>query len=119
MLVTFAGAAGMYGAEHGDNGDSGFHNYADALWWTAMLITTIGSQYWPITGEGRIVALLLSGYALGVLGYMTAALSAFLIGRDPVKAARSSPVRARSMRCATSSQSLSTASCSDSKRRMR
>jgi voltage-gated potassium channel len=84
VIVTFAGAAAMYGAER-DTHDAGFRSYADALWWTAMLITTIGSQHWPETGEGRVLALLLAGYSLGVLGYITAALSAFLIGRDGAK----------------------------------
>lgn len=97
LLVTFAGAGAMYGAEHGNRTSGpGFHNYGDALWWTAMLITTIGSQYWPATIEGRVVALLLSGYALGVLGYITAALSAFLIGRDP-NSVTSEHARARSL----------------------
>lgn len=95
VVVTFAGAAAMYAVEHGTR-DSGFRSYADALWWTAMLITTIGSQHWPSTGEGRILALLLSGYALGVLGYITAALSAFLIGRDPLNANAEVP-RSRSI----------------------
>jgi voltage-gated potassium channel len=79
VLVTFGGAAGMYGFEGGPHSE-GFETYGDALWWTAMLITTIGSQYWPTTSEGRVLALLLSGYSLGVLGYITAALSSFLIG---------------------------------------
>ncbi|MGH2416529.1 MAG: DUF389 domain-containing protein, partial [Microcystaceae cyanobacterium] len=25
--------------------ESGLHNYGTALWWTAMLITTMGSEY--------------------------------------------------------------------------
>ena len=81
VLVAFGGGAGMYAFERGVAQD-GLNSYPEALWWTAMLLSTIGSQYWPKTAEGRVLALLIAGYALGVLGYITAALSSFLIGRD-------------------------------------
>lgn len=79
-LVIFAGAAGMYAFE--GPGVGGIGSYGEALWWTAMLLTTIGSEYWPQTPEGRALALLLSVYALGILGYITATLASFFIGQD-------------------------------------
>jgi voltage-gated potassium channel len=60
----------------------GFVVYWDALWWTGMLLTTIGSQFWPATTEGRVLAFLLSLYGLAVLGYLTATFASFFIGRD-------------------------------------
>jgi len=82
LLVWFAGATGMYALEpHSTQGD-GFSSYFDALWWTAMIITTMGSAYWPRTGEGRILAVIISMVAIGVFGYLTATLSSFFIGRD-------------------------------------
>jgi voltage-gated potassium channel len=47
-----------------------------------MLLTTIGSQFWPVTTEGRALAFLLSLYGLAVLGYLTATFASFFIGRD-------------------------------------
>src|SRR5690606_8772135 len=47
LLVTGAGAAGMYAFEN-DMPD-GLNSYGEALWWTAMIMTTLGSQYWPQT----------------------------------------------------------------------
>jgi voltage-gated potassium channel len=47
-----------------------------------MLMTTMGSEYWPRTGEGRILCFLLSLYAFGVFGYVTATIATFFIGRD-------------------------------------
>jgi voltage-gated potassium channel len=81
MLV---GAAGMLGFEpHATaTGTMGFTSYSDALWWTAMLMTTIGSAYWPVTTAGRVLAFLLSVYSIGVFGYITAALSSFFVGQD-------------------------------------
>lgn len=76
-LVIAAGAAGMYAFE-----PTAFESYLSALWWTAMLVTTIGSQYWPETAEGRVLCLLLSVYGLAMFGYVTATLATFFIGRD-------------------------------------
>ena len=81
-LVTLLGAAGMWSLESEAGPGAGFRSFGDALWWTAMLLTTIGSAYWPVTDEGRALALLLSIYGLGVLGYITATLASFFVGRD-------------------------------------
>lgn len=80
VLVTFAGAAGMYAFENGAPG--GPNSYGEALWWTAMIMTTMGSQYWPQTAEGRVLCVFLALYAFGVFGYVTAALATFFVGRD-------------------------------------
>lgn len=79
-LVTFAGAAGMFAFENHVPG--GLDTYGEALWWTAMVMTTFGSQYWPETFEGRTLSILLALYAIGVFGYVTATLATYFIGRD-------------------------------------
>lgn len=76
-LIILLGAAGMYSFEYPN-----FISYGDALWWTSMIMTTLGSQYWPVTNEGRVLAFLLSLYALAVFGYITAALASVLVGKD-------------------------------------
>ena len=81
-LVAVTGAAGMYQFELDPSGRSGFPDYATALWWTAMLLTTMGSDYWPRTPEGRILCLLLALYAFAVFGYVTAAIAAHFVGKD-------------------------------------
>ncbi|MBP1598169.1 MAG: ion transporter [Acidobacteria bacterium] len=80
VLVAFAGAAGMYSFENGAPG--GLNSYGEALWWTAMVMTTMGSQYWPQTFEGRVLCVFLALYAFAVFGYLTAALATFFVGRD-------------------------------------
>jgi voltage-gated potassium channel len=82
MIVTLLGAAGMYAFENEVPVDTGLHNYGAALWWTAMLITTMGSEYWPKTPEGRVLCFFLALYAFAVFGYVTATLATFFIGRD-------------------------------------
>jgi voltage-gated potassium channel len=80
ILVTFTGAAGMYAFENVAPG--GMESYGEALWWTAMVLTTMGSQYWPQTVEGRVLHMFLALYAFAVFGYVTATLATFFIGRD-------------------------------------
>ena len=82
VLVTLAGAAGMFAFENQSPGGRGLNDYASALWWTAMIMTTMGSEYWPQTAEGRVLCLLLSLYAFAMFGYLTATLASYFIGRD-------------------------------------
>jgi voltage-gated potassium channel len=80
-LVTAATAAGMYAFE-GNLPGGGLDNYGAALWFTIMILTTLGSDYWPKTPEGRMLCILLSIYAIGVFGYITATLASFFVDRD-------------------------------------
>jgi voltage-gated potassium channel len=82
LIVAVTGAAGMYRFEIDAPGGPGFVDYGTALWWTAMLLTTMGSEYWPRTPEGRVLCLLLALYAFAVFGYVTAAIAAYFVGRD-------------------------------------
>lgn len=103
VLVTFTGAAGMAHfespaalARHGVSGAAGLAGYGDALWWTAMVMTTMGSDYWPKTSEGRLLGFLLAGYASIVYGYLTATIASYFIARDRGRdsAASADPARA-------------------------
>jgi voltage-gated potassium channel len=85
MIATVAGAAAMYAFENGVSDPAGIHDYGTALWWTAMIMTTMGSAYWPETVEGRILCVILALYSFAVFGYLTAALSTFFIDRDAAR----------------------------------
>lgn len=80
LLVLLAGSAGMYAFENQKPG--GLNTYWEALWWTAMVMTTMGSQYWPQTFEGRLLCFFLALYAFAVFGYVTATLATYFVGRD-------------------------------------
>jgi voltage-gated potassium channel len=81
VIVTLIGAAGMFAFER-ESAASGIDSFADALWWTAMIMTTMGSEQWPQTVAGRVLCVLLSLYAFAVFGYVTAMLASFFVGRD-------------------------------------
>jgi voltage-gated potassium channel len=78
VVVVLAGAAGMLAFEQ----RGAFDGYADALWWTAMLVTTLGSDFWPETTEGRVLTLMLAVYAVGVFGYLAASLASYFVGKE-------------------------------------
>lgn len=82
LLVLGLGAAGMLSFEPAHEVPGGFTGYGDALWWTGMLIASLGSDFWPATTKGRVLSLLLTLYGLAVFGYLTAAFASFFIGRD-------------------------------------
>jgi voltage-gated potassium channel len=82
LLVTISGASAMYALENGVADPNGIHDYATAVWWTAMLMTTMGSAYWPQTAEGRALCVVLALYAFAVFGYVTATLASFFVARD-------------------------------------
>ncbi|MBW3128074.1 ion channel [Hymenobacter profundi] len=79
-VVLLLGAAGMYAFENQEPG--GLTTYPEALWWTAMVLISLGSDYWPRTPEGRALCFLLALYGFTVFGYFTATLATFFIGRD-------------------------------------
>lgn len=81
LTILIVGAAGMYEFER-VAADRGLNSYGEAVWWTAMLMTTIGSEYWPVTGAGRVLCFLLSLCGIALFGYLTAALASFFVGRD-------------------------------------
>ncbi len=82
VLVALLGAGGMLAFEPASQVDGGFESYADALWWTGMLLATMGSEFWPRTPEGRILCFLLAVYGFAVFGYITASFASFFVGRD-------------------------------------
>lgn len=81
-LVILLGAGGMLTFEPAHDVEGGFAGYGEALWWTGMLVATMGSEFWPRTAEGRILCFLLALYGFAVFGYITASFASFFVGRD-------------------------------------
>lgn len=80
-IVVFAGAAGMLSFEEHVRGTP-MHSYGYALWWTSMIMTTMGSDYFPQTPAGRLRCLFLSVFAFSIFGYVTGAISSYFINKD-------------------------------------
>ncbi len=82
LLVMFSAAAGMMAFEREGPNHAVFATYSSSLWWTAMLMTSLGSEYWPKTGGGRALTLVIALYSFAVFGYITATLASFFIERN-------------------------------------
>jgi voltage-gated potassium channel len=92
VIICFVGAAGVYTFENPlalqregltpPSTPTGIGNYGEAVWWTAMMLTTMGSDYFPRTTEGRIIAWLLALYAFAIFGYITATVASLIIKVD-------------------------------------
>jgi voltage-gated potassium channel len=89
-VVYMAGAAAM-GAGLGslavldaeqDSPHSNITHYGDALWWAAETVTTVGyGDFYPVTPEGRMVAVVLMVIGIGLVGTVTAAVAAWFVRR--------------------------------------
>jgi voltage-gated potassium channel len=47
-----------------------------------MTLTTMGTDYFPKSAEGRLLCLLLATYGFAVFGYVTASVASFFVARD-------------------------------------
>ncbi|NLC58254.1 MAG: potassium channel family protein [Armatimonadetes bacterium] len=81
LLVTFFGAAGMFLVERGHPG-SEIRTFGDALWWSAASITSVGSNLAPVTPEGRFLAVTIFLFGMVVIGYITALLASYFVGKQ-------------------------------------
>lgn len=81
LLFVFCGALAALDAERRNSG-ANITTFGDALWWAAVTICTVGyGDRFPVTAEGRLVAvgLMISGVAL--VGAVTASFATWLIER--------------------------------------
>ena len=94
LIVALLGAAGLYAFERGSA--AGYDSYGEALWRTAMVITTMGSAAEPKSPEGRTLFFLLALYSFTFFGYITATLASVFVGRDAAEsgAGGEEPIRA-------------------------
>lgn len=80
-LVSFVAALGVYEAER-DAPDASITTFGDALWWVLTTITTVGyGDRYPVTTEGRLVAVALMLGGIAVLGTVTAAIATWFLER--------------------------------------
>lgn len=94
VIVILAGSAGMYALEK----EAGLETYGSSLWFTSMVVLTVGTDYWPQTPEGRVLCYILALYGFAILGYVTATLATFFIGRDAEEGATKSPADIKALK---------------------
>jgi voltage-gated potassium channel len=83
IIIILGAAAGIISLEKSYS--PYFKTYTTALWWSSMMITTMGTDYFPKSPEGRALALLLAIYGFAMFGYITAIVANFFIDKDNFK----------------------------------
>jgi voltage-gated potassium channel len=82
--------------------DSNIRTSGDALWWAASTITTVGyGDRYPVTSEGRIIAVLLMATGVVLFGTFTGFVTSFLTeeeGEENVRAIQTLTEEVRLMR---------------------
>jgi voltage-gated potassium channel len=84
-VVVFSGAQLLYVTEGEGAGREG--SFGDALWWTSNAAISGNQVFEPETAIGRVIAVLLSVYAVVVFASVAATLGAFFIESRAEKAA--------------------------------
>lgn len=66
--------------------DSNIKTADDAIWWTMETITTVGyGDKYPVTGEGRLIGIVLMVSGVGVFGTYTAYIASLFLGDNKKK----------------------------------
>lgn len=80
-LLVFTCSLGVYDAEHRVAG-ANILNFGDSLWWSFVTVTTIGyGDFYPITFEGRTIAVLLMLSGLALVSVITVTFASWFLGR--------------------------------------
>ncbi|MBF6171363.1 potassium channel family protein [Nocardia blacklockiae] len=79
LLVVFLCSLAMFDAEFGAP-DAKVQNFGDALWWAVVSVTTVGyGDYYPVTVEGRLVALILMTFGIGLISFAIGTTTSWVI----------------------------------------
>mgnify|MGYP000010495959 FL=1 len=80
-ILVFTCSLGVYEAEHTAPG-ANITQYGDAIWWAFVTITTIGyGDYYPVTFEGRAIAVLLMLSGLALVSVITVSFASWFLDR--------------------------------------
>jgi voltage-gated potassium channel len=56
--------------------------YGDALWWAATTVTTVGyGDHYPVSTQGRLIAVMLMVVGIALVGAVTASVAAWMVAR--------------------------------------
>ena len=80
-LLVFTCSLGVFDAERNAQG-SNITNFGDAIWWAFVTVTTIGyGDYYPVTFEGRAIAVLLMLSGLALVSVITVSFASWFLDR--------------------------------------
>lgn len=78
VVLTIFSSIAILNVEKGP--DSNIRTPGDALWWSVVTVTTVGyGDKFPVTSEGRMIAVALMITGIGLFGAFTAILASFIL----------------------------------------
>jgi voltage-gated potassium channel len=81
VLLIYAASLAILETERGHLGAK-INNFGDAVWWSITTVTTVGyGDLWPVTGKGRVIAVLLMMGGISLVGVVTATLASWIVQR--------------------------------------
>jgi voltage-gated potassium channel len=79
LLVIFCSIAILICEQQDSNAN--IKTAGDAIWWSVSTITTVGyGDVYPVTAEGRIVAMILMIAGIGLFGILSGLAASFFVG---------------------------------------
>lgn len=79
VMALGLGAIAVLDAEQEARG-ANITRFGDALWWAATTVSTVGyGDYYPVTTQGRLIAVALMVVGIATIGAITAAVAAWLV----------------------------------------
>lgn len=79
VILVYCGSLAILDTERGVEGST-VNNFGDALWWAVTTVTTVGyGDLYPVTGLGRIIAVVLMIGGVSVVGVLTASFASWLV----------------------------------------
>ena len=81
-LLVLLAAAMVWHVEH-LNPDASIHSFADALWWAVATVTTVGyGDKFPVSPEGKTIAISLMILGIGIFGLVSATLASMFVSSE-------------------------------------
>lgn len=81
VMALFLGAVAILDVEQ-DAPDATITSFGDALWWSATTVTTVGyGDFYPVTTQGRFIAVALMVVGIAVVGAVTASVATWMVGQ--------------------------------------
>jgi voltage-gated potassium channel len=81
VLLIYAASLAILETEQHQDG-ARITSFGDAVWWSITTVTTVGyGDLWPVTGKGRVIAVLLMMGGISLVGVVTATLASWIVQR--------------------------------------
>jgi voltage-gated potassium channel len=81
VMAVGLGSIAILDAEQ-NSPDANIRSYGDALWWTCTTLATVGyGDRYPVTTEGRLIAVALMLVGIGLVGAITGSVATWMVSQ--------------------------------------